>query len=181
MPRLKEVIQDYFDHYVLRDASENPFSFPPYGVYKSPEYADFQTYRDAGRGFGVRSFIPLYQKDPIPHGTNSVVAHHAYALARAGYLLNRKDSQTAAEEMLQWLLGHNPFGACMITDLGFRHPTPAHFYLRKIPYGFTAGCVGRENDTPYQEMWDIPWVYVIGAATYLGKDRKILEATPHSG
>lgn len=178
LSRAKKALTLYIDEYLLTDAQSNPFGITPYGVYVDPPYPSDQKFRDAGKGRGVRTYIHVYSEDPIPHGVNQVSLYHGYIMARASKLFDRADWKKAAERMLNWSTGHNNYGLCLYTSLGFRHPVPASFVNYKIPSAMVVGFLGRPDDTPYietsnaiewstQEIWDIPWVYTIGLAMAL--------------
>ncbi len=171
-------LKRYVEGFLMADARSNPYALTPYGVYFAPPFPEAQVFRAAGGGRGVRSFVHLFSTKPIPHGTSSVVASHAYVLARAGALLKRADYSAAAERLIAWLMGHNTAGLCLFSGVGFRHPTPANFAHYRIPDAPLVGFLGRPDDTPYietsnaiewstQEIWDVPFYNLIGAVAYL--------------
>ncbi len=99
-------------------------------------------------------------------------------MARAGKKLDAKKWKDAAEKILNWSMGHNPFGLCLFTGVGFKHPIPASFMNYKIPSAALNGFIGTPDDQPYietrnlvewstQEAWDIPYTYAIGLISYL--------------
>jgi hypothetical protein len=176
--RAGEALRLHVDRYLLADAQSNPFGLTPYGVFVNPPRPDIQVFRPAGRGRGVRTFIHPYNAIQMPHGVGGVVMQQAYLLARAGRAMKRPDWQAHAERLLQWALGHNPEGLCLFTGVGFHHPMPASFLNYKIPEAAVVGFLGRADDSPYietsnavewstQEIWDIPYLYAIGAIAYL--------------
>ncbi|MDF1547742.1 MAG: glycoside hydrolase family 9 protein [Bacteroidales bacterium] len=168
----------YIENYLLADAQSNPFSIPPYGIYVNPPFEKEQVFRKANDNRKVRTFIRVFSEDPLPHGVNQVFLEHAYLMARAGKLLKRKEYQVAAEKILNWTMGHNPFGLCLFTGVGFKHPIPASFMNYKIPSAAVSGFLGTPDDQPYietqnlvewstQEIWDVPYFYTIGIISYL--------------
>ena len=174
----KEAVFAYFNDYLLKDAKSNPFAIPPYGVYVDPPYTQEQTFRDAGNGRFVRTFIHVFSPTPIPHGNGGGLLQQGYALARAGKFFEQQPWKDAAEKILQWSTGHNTTGLCLFTGVGFKHPVPASFMNYKIPSGVSVGFFGRPDDTPYletsnaiewstQEIWDVPYFYTIGLICYL--------------
>lgn len=171
--RARAAVRLYVEQYLLADARSNPFGIPPYGVYFDPPRKDAQSFRDAGRGRGVRTFLHLFAERPIPHGVGASHLGQAYLMARAARLERTPDWGTAAERVLHWALGHNPAGLCTNQAVGFRHVLPANFVNYRVPDAMSLGFLGRPDDTPYvettnaiewstQEIWDIPYVYTIG-------------------
>lgn len=176
LPLVTSRLRGYIDQYLLADAKSNPFGITPYGIFVNPRLVNEQTFREAGRGVFVRTFLHPLNSQQVPHGTSSVLMQHAQLLARAGLLLTKDTWIKYAERLLQWLLGHNPSGLCLITDIGFRHPVPANFVNLKIPYAPVAGFIGWFDDSPYietsnalewstQEVWDVPYYNALAATT----------------
>ncbi len=176
--KAEEAVITFIEDYLLTDAISNPFSLPPYGIYVDPPYPNEQKFRDATEDRFVRTFIHVYSKSPIPHGCNQVFLEHAYLMARAGKLMNKQKWQDAAVRILNWTMGHNPFGLCLFTGVGFKHPVPANFVSYYIPSSAVVGFLGTPDDLPYietqnlvewstQEIWDVPYFYTIGIISYL--------------
>jgi hypothetical protein len=171
-------IQRYIEDYLLADATSNPFALTPYGVYVDPVLPEHQTFRDAGRGRGVRTFIHPFSQQQVVHGTGGVIAHQAALLSKAGKLLEHPEWQQAAEKLIQWLLGHNTESLCLHTGVGYEHPTPFSGYVAHLPNAICVGHIGRPDDRPYletseliewstQEVWDIPHAYLAEAVLWL--------------
>jgi len=176
--RARAAVTNHIDRYILADAASNPFGIGPYGVYLHPPAPDAQTFREAGRGRGVRTFIHPFSPQQIVHGTNGVVMHQAALCARAGRLFNRSDWLAAAEVMIQWTMGHNPEGLCLHRGVGFRHPTPFSAHVTQLPETMCVGHIGRPDDSPYlecspliewssQEVWDVPHAHLTEAVLWL--------------
>ncbi len=176
--KVQEALTSYIEDYLLADAKSNPFHIPPYGVYRNPPFPKAQKFREASGKEVVRTFIHVFSEDPMPHGTNSVFLQHGYLMARAGHLLEKPTWKKAAEKILHWSMGHNPYGLCLFTGVGFKHPIPASFMNYKIPSAPLIGFLGTPNDRPYletqnlvewstQEAWDVPYYFAIGLISYL--------------
>ena len=168
----------YVDDYLLADAASNPYGLPPYGVYLDPPNPDRQTFRDAGRGRGVRTFLPPWNEQFLSHGINSVAMHSAALLARAGAVLDRDDWRAAAERTLSWALGHNPASMSLFVGIGHHHAVQFSTSVHQVPEAASAGFIGRPDDTPYieqsramewstQEIWDVPYAYAVLASLWL--------------
>ncbi|MGD1006405.1 MAG: hypothetical protein ABR980_04140 [Ignavibacteriaceae bacterium] len=176
--RSTEAVQRYIENYILREAAGNPFSVTPYGVFVKPAHSDEVAFRDAGAGNFVRTFISPLNPQEMVHGTDAVLMHHAYLLARAALLWKKDIYRDESEKLIQWATGHNTTGLCLFTGIGFRHPVIASFVNYRIPDATVDGFVGRLDDTPYmeasnavewntQEVWGVPFYHAIGAVTYL--------------
>lgn len=178
--KAKQAVRNFFDNYLLKDAESNPFGVTPWGIIANPLEPEVETYRDAGQGKFVRTFIQLFNSQQMPHGGNAVIQQHTYVLAMAGALLDEKRYTEHAEKLLQWTMGHNTVSLCTFTGVGFRHPVPASYMNYLIPDAALNGFLGNLDDTPYletsnatewstQETWGVPFYHLIGAITYLYK------------
>ncbi len=176
--RAQEAIARYVEGFILADAGSNPFGYPPYGLYLDPPSPEWQTFRDAGRGRGVRSFIHPFNPQQIVHGTAAAALHVAALLSRAGDLMGQSKWKAAAERVLDWALGHNPQGLCLHSGVGYRCPTPFSHFTAHLPDTVVVGHIGRPDDTPYlessplvewstQEVWDMPNAYLVETALWL--------------
>lgn len=176
--RAEESVRLYIDDFLLADASSNAYGITPYGAYVRMPWPEFQTFRDAGRGRGVRTFIHPFNDQFMVHGTNGVLMHQAELLVRAGRYFREPRYRCHAEKLMQWSMGHNPTGLSTFTGIGWRHPVGFSMVNLKIPEAVVNGFVGRPDDSPYmetsnpiqwntQEIWGIPYIHAIGALTSL--------------
>ena len=182
--KCREAVERYIDAYLMKDAASNPFRVTPYGVFVAPTHNDEVTFRAAGGGRFVRTFINPLNTQEMVHGTNAVLMQHANLLARAGRLWDVRAYLDQSERLIQWATGHNTAGLCLFTGLGFRHPVMASFVNYRIPDATVDGFIGRMDDSPYmetsnaiewntQEAWGVPFYHIIGAILQLGM---VLEA-----
>lgn len=174
----RESVSRYIQDFLIQDAASNSFSYPPYGVYVDPENAGLQTFRDAGRGRFVRSFLHPLNSQQIAHGCGGVALHQAALCAKAGKLMDRPEWCEYANHIVQWTLGHNPQALCLQTGVGHRFPTPFSQYVLRLPDALCVGHNGRPDDSPYveeseliewctQEIWDIPHGYLMQAILWV--------------
>lgn len=113
--KVGERLKLYLDSYLCKDATSNPFSVTPYGVYINPPQVTEQTFRPtSGKAF-IRTTLHPLNTQQIPHGCNSVWMSHANVLAQAGKLFKAQHYIHQAERLLHWALGHNPQGLCCFT------------------------------------------------------------------
>jgi len=178
LPAAEGAVRLHIDRFLLADAGSNAYAVTPYGAYVRMVRPEMQTYRDAGRGRGVRTFIHPFNDQFMVHGTNGVLMHQAELLARAGRYFGEPLYRHQAERLLQWSMGHNPTGLSTFTGIGWKHPVGFSMVNLKIPEAVLNGFAGRPDDTPYlqtsnliewntQEVWGVPYVHAIGAVTNL--------------
>lgn len=175
---IQKAVELNIDNYLLADAKSNPYGVTPYGVFIKKPGAEYQLYRDAGRGRGVRTFIHPFNEQVMVHGSSSVVTDQAYLLAKAGALLDRPDWKQHAERLIHWSTGHNTEGLSLFFGIGHRFPVSYSTHNLNMPQRAIVGFIGRADDTPYietsnaimwntQEVWDIPYQYAVSTALYL--------------
>ena len=174
----REAVIQYVEGYLLADSISNPFSLTPYGVYLNPPHPERQHFRDAGAGYGVRTFMHPFNTQGIVHGTSSVLMAHAHLLARGAALLDRPHWRLAAERLLQWCLGHNTLNRSLFTGIGYRQPVGYSFRIPQLPEAMFVGFIGRPDDSPYLEestaiewntleYWSVPYQHAAQAAVWL--------------
>jgi hypothetical protein len=174
----REAVFEYIENYLLVDASSNPFSLTPYGVYLNQPHRDRQLFRDAGNGRGVRTFIHPFNSQGIVHGTSSVLMSHAHLLARAAALLRQPAWRGPAERLLHWCLGHNTLNRSLFSGIGYRQPVGYSFRIPQLPEAMVVGFIGRPDDSPYLEestaigwntleYWSVPFLQAAQAACWL--------------
>ena len=172
--RSREAIKRYCDGYLVADAGSNPFALTPYGVFKKPAHRDKQTFRKAGQGLGIRSFMHPFNAQGVVHGTSSVATSHSAVLAKAAALFGVPAWRALAEQQLQWTLGHNTLNRSLYNGIGYRQPVAYGFRVTQIPEGTVTGFIGRPDDSPYLEEsfaiewntlehWDVPYAHAINA------------------
>jgi hypothetical protein len=176
--RAKDAVTAHIEQYLLADAGSNPFSLTPYGVYLDPPDRGRQSFRDAGTGRGVRTFMHPFNTQGIVHGTSSVLLSHAHLLARASSQLQTPSWRAPAERLLQWCLGSNPLNRSLFSGIGYGQPVGYSFRIPQIPEAPVTGFIGRPDDTPYLETttaiewntleyWSIPYIQAAQAACWL--------------
>lgn len=168
----------YVERYLLADCTSNPFGLTPYGIYPHPPHPERQSFRDAGAGYGVRTFMHPLNAQGIVHGTSSVLMAHAHLLARGAALLDQPHWRPAAERLLHWALGHNTCNRSLFTGIGYRQPVGYSFRIPQLPEAMCVGFIGRPDDTPYLEestaiewntleYWSVPYQQAAQAAVWL--------------
>ena len=174
----KAAIALHCDGYLAADAASNPFSIVPYGVYVNPPNPELQTFRDAGGGRGIRTFIQTFGAQNIIHGTSSVLLAKAAVLAKASALLGNPAWRALAEKQIQWTLGHNTVNRSLYNGIGYRQPVFYGLLTTQIPDATVAGFIGHPDDTPYLEesfaliwstleIWDVPYQHLMKAVRWI--------------
>lgn len=168
----------FIEQYLIADSRSNPFALTPYGIYLKPPQADRQSFRYAGAGRGVRTFIHPFNEQGIVHGTSSVLMSHAHLMSRAASQFGQPDWRSAAERLLHWCLGHNPLNRSLFSGIGYRQPVGYSFRIPQIPEAMFTGFIGRPDDTPFLEQsmaiewntleyWSMPFLHAAQAACWL--------------
>ena len=174
----REAVIAYVERYLLADSVSNPFCLTPYGVYTHPPQPERQLFRDAGVGYGVRTFMHPFNGQGIVHGTSSVLMAHAHLLARGAAVLEQSHWRPAAERLLHWCLGHNLCNRSLFTGIGYRQPVGYSFRIPQLPEAMMVGFIGRPDDSPYLEQstaiewntleyWSVPYQQAAQAASWL--------------
>jgi hypothetical protein len=174
----KDAVAHFLEHYLLADAASNPFALTPYGVYTGPPQPERQSFRDAGTGRGVRTFMHPFNAQGVVHGTSSVLLSHAHLLARAAHHFGQSSWRAAAERLIQWCLGANTLNRSLFSGIGYRQPYGYSFRIPQIPEAPFTGFIGRPDDTPYLETtaatewntleyWSMPYIHAAQAACWL--------------
>ena len=132
----------------FENAASNPFFVTPYGVFVKPAHSDEVTFRDAGAGNFVRTFISPLNTEEMVHGTDAVLMHHAYLFCAGCFLWKKDIYRDESEKLIQWATGHNTTGICLFTGIGFRQPVIASFVNYRIPDATVDGFIGRLDDIP---------------------------------
>ena len=73
---------------------------------------------------------------------------YALLLARAARLLEDDRYRRLALRQLEWVMGANPFGACLMTGEGMRNPYPHSRFVGLISGGIMNKIAGNTKDAP---------------------------------
>ena len=174
----REAVMAYVERYVLADSTSNRFALTPYGVYAKPPQPDRQMFRDAGEGYGVRTFMHPFNAQGVVHGTSSVLMAHAHLMARGAAVLDYPQWRPAAERLLHWCLGHNTCNRSLFSGIGYRQPVGYSFRIPQLPEAMMVGFIGRPDDSPYLEestaiewntleYWSVPYQQAAQTACWL--------------
>jgi hypothetical protein len=145
----RDVLRMHLDEYVHPMTGRSSYGIVPYGVFeKSPTP---ETYRPLAGDLTYRYFMPT-RKEYWWLGINSHLECYAVFLALSAEILERRDCRDLAYRQLEWVMGANPFGACLMTGEGSRNPYPHSRYVGLIPGGIMNGIAGNAEDVPILDM-----------------------------
>jgi hypothetical protein len=93
----------------------------PYGVFLGSPTPE--RYRPLEGNLTYRYFMPV-RKPFWWLGMTSHLECYGLALARAAVILGETRYRDLALRQFEWVMGANPFGACLMTGEGMRNPYP---------------------------------------------------------
>ncbi len=143
----RDAVRLHLDEYVVPMTSRNAYRIMPLGLFKgspSPE-----RYHPLGGEFTYRYFMPVARGS---HGLTSHFESHAALLALAGRAFGSRDYTELAYRQLEWIMGANPFGACLMSGEGMRNPYPHSRYEGLTVGALMNGFGGNEEDEPVLDM-----------------------------
>jgi hypothetical protein len=150
-----DAVRLHLDEYVLPMSERNAYRLIPLGMFigsPTPE-----TYRPLAGKLTYRYFHPT-RKQFWWQGANCHLASNALLLGRAFQLTKKREYVNLAYRQLEWIMGANPFAACMMTGEGMRNPYPHSRFIGLIPGGIMNGIAGNMADEPVLDMaYDQNW------------------------
>ncbi len=156
----KDAVKLHLDEFVEPMASRSAYRLIPSGLYvgrPSPE-----TYRPLAGQLTYRYFMPV-NKQFWWQGINSHLGCSALLLGQFARLLrdeggDGKPYLDLAYPQLEWIMGANPFGACLMTGEGMKNPYPHSRFVGLIPGGIMNGIAGNAEDEPVlDQAYMIDW------------------------
>lgn len=163
--RWRDAVRQHLDECVLPMCSHSAYRIMPVGLFfGSPAQ---ELYRPLAGDLTYRYFKPTADK-LWASGCTSHLEAYAVFLARAGKVFSNREYTDLAHSQLEWVMGANPFAACLMTAEGMRNPYPHSRYVGLIPGGLPNGIAGDRRDEPVLD-------------TQLGFDWRTVEyCTPHN-
>ncbi len=143
--RWRDAVRLHLEEYVLPLASRTAYEIVPFGVFiGSPTQ---ETYRPLAGDLTYRYFLPT-RRQSWWLGTTSHLECYAVLLAMAARAFGKPAYRDLAYRQLEWVMGANPFGACLMTGEGMRNPYPHSRYVGLINGGIMNGIAGNPKDEP---------------------------------
>ena len=143
----KDAVALHLDEYLLPMAERNAYHIIPLGLFQGAPTPE--TYRPLAGSLTYRYFMPTRQGFWWL-GTNSHLEGNALLLACFARLAgnNSRRYVDLAYRQLEWVMGANPFAACLMTGEGMRNPYPHSRFVGLIPGGIMNGIAGNADDEP---------------------------------
>jgi hypothetical protein len=147
--RWRDAVRLHLDEYVMPLAAHSAYAIVPFGVFFGSPTAE--TYRPLAGELTYRYFMPV-RKQFWWLGMTSHLECYALLLANAAQVFGRAQYGDLAYRQLEWVMGANPFGACLMTGEGMRNPYPHSRFVGLIPGGIMNGIAGNTKDAPILDM-----------------------------
>jgi len=141
----RDAVKMHLEEYVRPMAAHSPFDIMPFGVFNGTPTRE--TYRPLAGELTYRYFMPV-RKQSWWLGTTSHLECYAALLAGAARVFRNPAYRHLAFRHLEWVMGANPFGACLMTGEGMRNPYPHSRFVGLIPGGIMNGIAGNMRDEP---------------------------------
>lgn len=143
--RWRDALKLHIDEYVVPQTLRSPYRIVPFGLfYGTPTK---ETYRPLAGELTYRFFMPI-KKQSWWAGLSSLMASYAAALANAARVFNQPGYRNLGIHQLEWLMGANPFGACLMTGEGMRNVYPHSRFVGLLNGGIVNGIAGNADDIP---------------------------------
>ena len=149
--RWRSAVKLHLDEYVTPLAAHSPYEIMPYGVFMGSPTPEM--YRPLAGELTYRYFLPV-RKQFWWLGTTSHLECYGLLLASASRLFGNPRYRELACRQLEWVMGSNPFGACLMTGEGMRNPYPHSRYVGLIPGGIMNGIAGNVKDEPVLDTYN---------------------------
>lgn len=143
--RWRDAVRLHLDEYVLPMTSRSPYRIMPYGLFFGSPTGE--RYRRLAGELTYRYFMPV-RKQFWWLGTSSVLGSYAALLANASQVFRNAEYRQLALRQLEWLMGANPFAACLMTGEGMRNVFPHSRFVGLLPGGIVNGIAGNADDEP---------------------------------
>jgi hypothetical protein len=156
-PKWKDAVNLHLDEYVLPMTNRNAYRILPLGLFLGSPTPE--TYRPLAGGLTYRYFHPV-RKQFWWQGANCHLASNALVLARFSRLYEGSGKRyiDLAYRQLEWIMGANPFAACLMTGEGMRNPYPHSRFVGLIPGGIMNGIAGNAADEPVLDLkYTLDW------------------------
>jgi hypothetical protein len=148
-PRWRDAVRLYLDEYALPMSARSAYGVMPLGLYLGSPTEE--AHRPLEGELTYRYFMPTRQR-PWWLGVTSHLESHAVLLGAAAKAFRNAAYRDAAFRQLEWVMGNNPFGACLMWGEGWRNSYPYSRFVGPIIGGIVNGIAGNAQDVPILEM-----------------------------
>jgi hypothetical protein len=147
--RWRDAVRLYLDAYVLPMSARSAYGVVPLGLFAGAPTEE--TYRPLAGELTYRYFMPTRQRSWWL-GVTSHLESHAVLLGAAAGAFGNSAYRDLAYRQLEWVMGSNPFGACLMWGEGWRNSYPYSRFVGPIAGGIVNGVAGNAQDVPILEM-----------------------------
>jgi hypothetical protein len=147
--RWRDAVRLHLDEYAQPMTARSAYEIMPFGLYLGSPTSE--VYRTFSGDLTYRYFMPV-RRQPAWLGTTSHLECYALLFAMAAAAFNQKRYRDLAYSQLEWVMGANPFGACLMTGEGIRNPYPDSRFVGLIAGGLMSGIAGNARDEPVLDM-----------------------------
>jgi hypothetical protein len=141
----RDAVRMYLDEYVMPMSALSAYGIIPFGVFVGSPTREL--YRPLAGELTYRFFMPV-RKQFWWLGPTSHIELHGALLARASRQFEKREYRDLAFRQLEWVMGANPFGACLMTGEGMRNVYPHSRYVGLLNGGIVNGIAGNTQDEP---------------------------------
>ena len=145
----RDAVRLYLDDYALPMSARSAYGVMPLGVYIGSPTAE--TYRPLEGEMTYRYFMPT-RRQFWWLGATSHLESNAVLMAAAAKAFGKPEYRDCALRHLEWVMGMNPFGACLMTGEGWRNSYPYSRFVGPLIGGIVNGIAGNEQDVPILQM-----------------------------
>jgi hypothetical protein len=149
----RKAVRIYLDEYLIPMTAFSPYGIAPFGLFRDipPAQRDVERYRPLSSEYSYRFFMPV--KTPVAYlGLSSHLLSHATLFSAAERCFGESKYRAMAYSHLEWIFGANPFGASLVTGIGFNQPPPFSPFVGAIRGGIMNGIAGNEDDQPVLDL-----------------------------
>lgn len=147
--RWRDAVRLYVESYVVPMSARSVYGVMPLGLFVGAPTDE--TYRPLAGDLTYRYFMPARRRSWWL-GVTSHLESHAALLFAAAKLLGKPEYRDLGLRQLEWVMGNNPFGACLMTGEGWRNPYPYSRFVGPIIGGIVNGIAGNAGDVPILQM-----------------------------
>ena len=147
--RWRSRVRTYIDEYAAPLASFSGYGILPFGLFLdvAPSAKAAERYRSLSSRYSWRFFMPVTGHAGFS-GLNSHLLSHALLFAAAAAAFGDSRYRDLSYAHLEWVFGANPFGASLVTGVGYNQPPAFSPFTGLIPGGIMNGIAGNEQDLP---------------------------------
>ncbi len=147
--RWRDAVKMHLEEYILPMTSRSAYRIVPFGVFFGSPTKEL--YRPLAGEMTYRYFLPVRQRSWWL-GTTLHLESNALLLGEAAHAFGNPEYRHLAYRQLEWVMGANPFGSCLMTGEGMRNPYPHSRYVGLIIGGIMNGIAGNANDEPILDL-----------------------------